>query len=224
MKQVLPLIFSLLLTFSLSAEKNFVSGIIGMVDGSQLECEFVLKIKNDRDDQIFDRSHRLLKYRMPGGETQKMDFKEIDFLLVDTEVDGKPVEILIRRMYSYTPRKKKEAKKSKKRSWFQLRAGCPEFQGYLYIHEFEIDKQGRVWESYMDGMGGYYLMREGEDGPTYVGLVALRKMMAQKGFDKQRRGLLERYFEGDADGTAFIAGKKRIAQKELSEYVSTRCQ
>ncbi len=224
MKQLMYVLLFAAITCSLSAQKNFVNGTIGLVSGDKLQCEFVLQIKNSKDDKLFDRSHKILKYRMPGEDTQKMKFEEIDYLLVDTVIDGEPVQTLIRRMYSYTPRKKKVAKKSKRRSWFQLRDGCEEIQAYLYIHEFEIDKKGRIWESYMDGMGGYYLMREGEDAPTYVGLVALRKLLTQKGFDKQRRNLLEIYFRGDEDGTAFVTGKKRIPQKELTEYVSNRCQ
>lgn len=199
-------------------QKNFVSGTLGLANGETMECEFVLQIKNGKDG-TFNKDHKRLKYRMPGDkEVQKIDFDDLDYIIVNTE----ETQILLRRMHYYTL-KRKGAKKSKDKSWCQYRGGCDDMQGYLLIQEFEVDSEGQIWESYLDGMGWYLLMREGEDAPTHVSYVFLRKVLTQKAFDKQRKRMLEKYFVGDKDGMAFVKGKKRITQKDLKDYLEKRC-
>lgn len=218
-----PFLLTLLLSFVLQlsfAEKNFVSGTLGLATGENLECEFILKIKNGKDG-LLNKDHKRIKYRMPGDEEiQSMDFDDLDYILVNTA----ETKILLKSMHYYKPKVKKGFKKSKDKVWCQFRGGCDKIQGYLIIQEFEVDGEGQVWESYLEGMGAYLLMQEGEDAPTLVGYVFLRKVMTQKAFDKQRRKMLERYFEGDKEGLAFTNGKKRITQKELKEYVMKSCE
>lgn len=202
------------------AQKNFVVGTLGLTNGEEIQCEFVLKIKNGRDGEVLDKSHKFLKYKMPGSDDiQKIEHDELDFILVNTET----TKILVRRLHYNRLRNKKPPVKSKDKMWVQFRGGCDEIQGYLLIQEFEVDRNGQIWETYIDGMGAYLLMRDGEDVPTQVGYVFLRKVMTQKGFDKQRKKMLDLYFKGDKKGMEFISDKSHITQKELSEYIAENC-
>ncbi len=215
------LIFSIIFFFttSIAGQKNFISGTLGLTDGSTLECEFILRIKNGKDG-IFNEDHKVLKYRMPGSDkVERLSFKELDYISVNTD---KTKIFLVRTPY-YEIRRKKAPKKTKDAVWCQFRGGCDDIKSFLVVQEFEVDKNGQVWENYLDGMGAYLLQRPDEDAPTFVGYVFLRKIITQRAFDKQRRKMLEKYFLGDEHAEAFLEGKKRIKQKELKEYVMNRC-
>ena len=216
------LLFSFCFLFSnaIIAQKNFIQGTLGLSNGEKLECEFVLKIKNGKDREL-NKDHKRIKYRMPGSEEiKKMDFTELKYILVDSE----ETKIFLVRMPYYAIRKKNKIIKTNFDVWCRYRGGCEDIKSYLVVHEFEVDKDGQIWESYTDAMGSFLVQRQGEDAPTKVGYVFLGKIITQKAFDKQMRKRLGIYFKGDDHAMSFLEGKKRIKQKELQDYIISRCK
>ncbi len=201
-------------------QKNFVAGTLGLTNGEVLECEFVLQIKNSKEGLI-NQDHKRLKYRLSAkDDVNTIGYSELDYILVNNDKN----KMLLRRLYSYRLRvADKPHKKSKYKSWFQFRAGCEDIASYLAIQEFSIDKNGQAWETYLDGMGALFLMRDGEDAPTNIGFVFLRKVITQRGFDKQMKKMLDKYFDGESDGMDFLKNKTHMTANELKDYILDRC-
>lgn len=220
MRATLLTIFVLLFILQEGSSQYF-RGTLGFIDGETLECDIRLKIKNS-PDKLIDRFSYKMKYKLPGDdEVQTANFKDLDFIAITTD----KASIFLRNMYVYYPRirKSKPPVKSKTRHWLQYRAGCEEIGGYLALQEFEIDKKGQVWEKYLNGMGEYYVLKEGEDAPTRIGHVFLYDSPTQNMIDKQRKKGLERYFKGDEDGMKLLEGKTKVTPQELTDYLNSRC-
>lgn len=100
---------------------------------------------------------------------------------------------------------------------------CQEFKTYKALHGVDLDKDGKIYEVYGDGLGYYLMKRKGEDYPTVVGSIALSKLAIRKSFIKDRKNRLKLYYANDPDKLNDLNSIEELSQKNFRQWLVDQC-
>ena len=208
-KLLLLTLFTILATEGFSQKHRWMEAYVKLDNGKEMEGLIKLPVKNSSTRIVFKESADAKK------DAIKAD--EVDFFILN----GKQGNAIIKRDKYY---KRGGDKLTRQQSWLELRMYCDNFETYLGIAGFDNDKDGNLYNVYVDGMGAYLIKGEGEKHPTEVGYLFLQKIATQKMFDKQRKKMLEKYYARNKEALKWVKSKKRISIEELVTYLESNCE
>jgi len=190
-------------------DKHHVAAELYFKDGKVLEGIVRMPLTSRNSKVIFKENNDAEKQIFEAGKLEHLVLK------------GKDSETILKRTQYYQPA---NGKLSKKPVWLMMRMYCSNFQSYVGVLSYDINKHGELFATYVDAMGAYCIERENEKYPTNVGMVFIRKVITQKMFDKQRQKLLAKYYSNDKSMLKKLQSMKRVSQSEMTELLQAQCE
>ncbi len=219
---LLALISFSFLDASAQLVNRYTFGTIYFLNGDVYDCQVGFPLLN-RSNNLGPtlRSKNKLVVKSLGGEKEKIDNEEIDYIIFE----GDQGQFMLKwtKGYSVRGRKYDKTKLDKHNSWFLVNGGCEDIVSFAWADKFELDKKGQVYASYVGSYGfygSYYLLRSDEDYPTMICTMTEGNGI---GFKKMRKKVFEFYFAGDGHAEQFLDGKKKLTVEEIMNYVESRC-
>ena len=208
----------------LSTKKIYTSGEIHLKNGDSFNCEIGFPIFNAADAHLFNlkksKDHKYVFIKR-NGKIEKIDPKEIEYLIATS--NSQKIEIKYAEVFRYVP-KTGEKKSYNFYYWLDFVEGCESIKAYNLVNGYDITNKGELIAIYLDKVAEYILLQEGGDH-TKVGLIDIKhNPEGKKQWNKERRQLLNKYFENNPDGMEFLNNKKSISPKELSQYIQSKCK